>query len=184
MGEHYGVHRVPTIKKQAISAYDPRVIEVTGVSMMVSAQGADHTTGNVPKVKSRDLSAEEIMDKSLEAQIACAATDSIGLCVFGRTTTNPNVAFMADAMNDALGTNIKPNFFYQLGRETLDLENEFNRQAGFVEADNDLPKFFYDEPLPPSNQAARFHAKDVSMIWDRAKTVGALGIPDEHAKLD
>ena len=27
-GEHYGVKRIPVIKKQAISAYDPRVVEV------------------------------------------------------------------------------------------------------------------------------------------------------------
>ena len=31
-GEHYGVQRVPVIKKQAISAYDPRVVEVTGIN--------------------------------------------------------------------------------------------------------------------------------------------------------
>ena len=30
VGEHYKVKRVPVIKQQAISAYDPRVIEVTG----------------------------------------------------------------------------------------------------------------------------------------------------------
>ena len=41
VGEHYKVARIPTIKKQGISAYDPRVIEVTGISMMVTAQGAD-----------------------------------------------------------------------------------------------------------------------------------------------
>ncbi len=29
-GEHYGVKRIPVIKKQAISAYDPRVVEATG----------------------------------------------------------------------------------------------------------------------------------------------------------
>ena len=40
VGAHYKVSRVPVIKKQAISAYDPRVIEATGISMMVSAQGA------------------------------------------------------------------------------------------------------------------------------------------------
>jgi aldehyde:ferredoxin oxidoreductase len=182
VGEHYKVHRVPVIKKQAISAYDPRVIEVTGVSMMVSAQGADHTTGNVPKVRSREMGVEEIMEKSLEAQIACAATDSIGLCVFGRTTTNPNIEFMADAMNDALGTQVKPTFFYELGRETLLLENEFNRQAGFVEKDNDLPEFFYDEALPPSLLTARFRSGDVQSIWDRVDEVGALGVPEEHAK--
>src|SRR5690606_15757417 len=46
VGEQYGVKRVPVIKKQAISAYDPRVVEATGVTMMVTAQGADHTAGN------------------------------------------------------------------------------------------------------------------------------------------
>ena len=48
VGEHYGVARVPVIKKQAISAYDPRVVEATGITMMVTAQGADHTAGNLP----------------------------------------------------------------------------------------------------------------------------------------
>ena len=42
------MRRTPVIKKQGISAYDPRVIEVTVISMMVTAQGADHTAGNAP----------------------------------------------------------------------------------------------------------------------------------------
>ena len=53
-GEHFGVERIPVIKGQAISAYDPRVIEVTGITMMVTAQGADHTAGNVPRMQSHD----------------------------------------------------------------------------------------------------------------------------------
>lgn len=114
VGEHYGFHRVPVIKKQAISAYDPRVIEVTGISMMTSSQGADHTTGNVPKVDSRNKSAAELMQMSLESQIACAAVDSIGLCVFGRFVTNPNVAFLADTVNAALGTALEPTFFQKV----------------------------------------------------------------------
>ena len=36
-GAHYKVARIPVIKKQSISAYDPRVIEVTGISMMITA---------------------------------------------------------------------------------------------------------------------------------------------------
>ena len=54
VGEQLNFHRLPVIKKQALSAYDPRVIEVTGISMMVTAQGADHTAGNVPKLKTVD----------------------------------------------------------------------------------------------------------------------------------
>ena len=48
VGKHYGVDRIPTVKKQGIRAYDPREIEDTGISMMVTAQGAHHTTGNIP----------------------------------------------------------------------------------------------------------------------------------------
>ena len=55
VGEHYKVRRVPVIKKQAISAYDPRVVEATGIAMMATAQGADHTAGNLPRLKTREM---------------------------------------------------------------------------------------------------------------------------------
>ena len=57
VGEHYDVKRVPVIKKQAISAYDPRVVEATGITMMATAQGADHTAGNLPRLKTREMEA-------------------------------------------------------------------------------------------------------------------------------
>jgi aldehyde:ferredoxin oxidoreductase len=180
VGEHYGLHRVPVIKKQAISAYDPRVIEVTAISMMTSAQGADHTAGNVPKTRTIDKDVEEIKAMSLEAQIMCAATDSIGFCIFGRFVTNPNIGFLADAVNEALGTSIEPTFFTELGRDTLHLELEFNKAAGFVLEDDELPKFFYDEPLAPSDKVARFHAEDVNDIYESIDKLGAMDIPKEH----
>lgn len=183
VGKHYGIHRIPTVKKQAISAYDPRVIEITGISMMTSAQGADHTAGNVPKYASRDKDLAELVERSLEAQIACAAVDSIGLCVFGRTVTNPNVAFMADAINSALGTEIQPTFFHEIGRETLILEKQFNDAAGFTAEDDDLPAFFYDEPLKPTMQTARFKGAEVHGIFGQLDEVGTLGVPDEYGRV-
>jgi aldehyde:ferredoxin oxidoreductase len=39
--------------------------------------------------------------------------------------------------------------------ETLKLEHEFNRLAGFTEKDDELPSFFLTEPLPPSDKKAR-----------------------------
>lgn len=179
VGQHYGFHRVPVIKKQAISAYDPRVIEITGISMMTSAQGADHTTGNVPKYASRDKDMAELVERSLEAQIACAAVDSIGICVFGKSVTNPNVEFLANAVNDAHGTDLEPSFFHKLGRETLLLEREFNVAAGFTTADDDLPAFFYDEPLQPTNQTARFRGADLQGMYDKMDGVNAQGVPAE-----
>ena len=182
VGDHYGIHRVPVIKKQAISAYDPRVIEVTGLSMMASAQGADHTAGNVPKMRSRSKELPELIHASLEAQIACAAVDSIGLCLFGRSVTNPNVAFLADSINAALGTELEPTFFHKIGRETLLLEREFNIAAGFAATDDDLPAFFYDEPLPPTNQSARFRGEQVHQMYEQLDQVGTQGVPDEYGR--
>ena len=82
VGEHYRVGRVPVIKRQAISAYDPRVVEATGITMMVTAQGADHTAGNVPKMETADKTIDEIAAASHDAQVLCAATDSLGFCIF------------------------------------------------------------------------------------------------------
>lgn len=180
VGEHYNVARVPVIKKQAISAYDPRVIEVTGVSMMTTAQGADHTAGNVIRFQSRDKDAEVLMKKSLEAQISSAAVDSIGLCLFGRSVTNPNVDFLANVFNDAVGTDLPPTFYHELGRETLRLEYEFNKAAGFTSKDDDLPQFFYDEALQPSNQNARFSGEDLAPIWSLMDSVSADGVPARY----
>lgn len=162
VGAHYGVARVPAIKKQGISAYDPRVIEVTGISMMVTAQGADHTAGNLPTYACDGKTTEELTAASLEVQALCAAADSLGLCVFGRSVTNQNVGFMVGALNEAHGAGLDESFYLRLGYETLRNEWEFNRQAGFTEEDDELPGFFYDEPLAPTGKSARHRAGPVN----------------------
>jgi aldehyde:ferredoxin oxidoreductase len=164
VGEHFKAKRVPVIKGQAISAYDPRVVEVTCVSMMTTAQGADHTTGNLPAYTGREDGIDKLVDLSLDTQVNCAAGDSIGICVFGRSVTNINHALIIDALNDALGTELPGDFLRQLGRETLMLEDEFNKRAGFTEADDELPAFFYEEALPPTNNKARPHAGEVNKL--------------------
>ena len=167
VGEHYKVRRVPVIKKQAISAYDPRVVEGTGITMMATAQGADHTAGNLPRLKSREMDTETLLAQSLAQQVKVAANDSLGLCVFGQSVTNTNLEFLATTLNAAHGTRLTPEFFEALGRETLKLEQEFNRRAGFTAKDDELPEFFYTEPIPPTNHVARFHGADVHGIYDR-----------------
>jgi aldehyde:ferredoxin oxidoreductase len=167
VGEHYNVRRVPVIKKQAISAYDPRVVEATGIAMMATAQGADHTAGNLPRLKTREMDIAQIIEQSLAHQARIAANDSLGLCIFGMSVTNPNTEFLANAINAAHGTSLTKDFFEPLGREALRLEWEFNKQAGFTEKDDELPKFFYDEPLPPTNHVARFHGSDVHGMYSQ-----------------
>lgn len=166
VGAHYGVYRVPVIKKQAISAYDPRVVEATGITMMVTAQGADHTAGNLPRLNTRGMELEELMARSLLHQARVAANDSLGLCIFGMSVTNVNVDFLTDAINAAHGTTLTSDFFEALGRETLRYERLFNQAAGFGVADDELPEFFYTEPLPPTKHVARFHGAQVHGIFD------------------
>ena len=164
VGEHYGAVRIPVIKQQAISAYDPRVVEGTGITMMMSAQGADHTAGNLPKLDCQGMDASQIVAASFEAQRVMAASDALGLCIFGRGVTDTNVEFIIDAINNALGTDLPISFYRDLGSETLDLEHEFNRAAGFKDADDDLPAFFYEEPLPPMDRVARFHGEEINQF--------------------
>ena len=161
VGEHYQVARVPVIKRQAISAYDPRVIEATGITMMLTAQGADHTAGNLPMMDCKGKPLAEIVAASLQSQVNTAAADSLGLCVFGRSVTDTHTDLIVNAINDAHGTQLVPTFFANLGRETLKLERAFNQAAGFTDEDDELPQFFYDEPLAPSGKRARYHAREL-----------------------
>ena len=162
VGAHFGVKRVPVIKKQAISAYDPRIIEVTGISMMVTAQGADHTTGNAPSYVTADKDVQAVAAESYRMQVTSAVADSLGLCVFGRSVTDPNRKLIAEGINNAFNCDVDEDFIVEIGRETLRLEAEFNREAGFTEADDELPDFFLKEELPPTNKTARLHAGEVN----------------------
>jgi aldehyde:ferredoxin oxidoreductase len=167
VGEHYHVRRVPVIKKQAISAYDPRVVEGTGITMMATAQGADHTAGNLPRLKSREMDLDTLVTQSLAVQTRIAANDSLGFCIFGQSVTNAQSEWLANTLNAAHGTSLTPAFFEALGRETLHMEAEFNRRAGFTEKDDELPEFFYREPLAPTHHVARFHGNDVHGMYAR-----------------
>jgi aldehyde:ferredoxin oxidoreductase len=162
--EHFNINRVPVIKKQAISAYDPRVVEVTGASMMTSAQGADHTSGNLPVLDTTEKSVREVVAASYTAQVNAAVADSFGLCLFGRSATDANHELLANAINQCHGTHVETSFLNSIARETLVLEHEFNEVAGFLPTDDQLPAFFYEEPLPPSNRIARLHAEEVNRL--------------------
>ena len=53
----------------------------------------------------------------------------------------------------------------ELCREALAMEWQFNKEAGFTEDDDELPQFFYDEPLPGNEIAARHHTKEVNAAF-------------------
>jgi len=87
--------------------------------------------------------------------------DSFGLCLFGRSATDPNHELLVNAINQCHGTQLEASFLNSIARETLVLEYEFNRAAGFVSSDDQLPSFFYEQPLPPTNKTARLRGEEV-----------------------
>jgi hypothetical protein len=81
-GKVYGVERVPVVKGQAISAYDPRTIKGTGVTYATSPQGADHTAGLTIRAKINHLDPNGQIEISRNAQVNAAGYDSLGVCSF------------------------------------------------------------------------------------------------------
>ena len=91
-------------------------------------------------------------------QVNSAIADSLGLCIFGRSVTNTQRGLIAKAINSAHGTQVDEDYVWQIGVETLKMTNEFNKDAGFTEDDDELPAFFHEEALPPTNRKARLIA--------------------------
>ena len=110
----------------------------------------------------KDMSTAEVVAASLDFQVSWAAVDSLGLCIFGRSVTGASYELLATALNDAHGTDYDASFIRALGMEALKMEWEFNRAAGFTEKDDELPAFFYTEPLAPTNRVARHHSAEVN----------------------
>jgi aldehyde:ferredoxin oxidoreductase len=154
-----GVERVAVVKGQAFAGYDPRAIQGIGVTYATSPMGADHTAGytvapNIFKVggKLDPLSPEGQVAASRDLQIATAALDSTGMCLF--------VAFaildqpetfqaMLDLINSGCGLNLTAEGLGNLGKSVLRAELDFNRRAGFTSEHDRLPDFFKREKLPP-----------------------------------
>jgi len=157
-GKAFGLTRVPTVKGQGIPAYDPRAVKGVGVTYATTTQGADHTAGysvatNILKVGGdvNPLVKEGQVDLSRNLQIATAAVDSTGLCLFIAFCVLDNAeAFQAvvDMINAQYGLELTGNDVTELGKQVLRVERDFNKAAGFTNAHDRLPEFFSEECAP------------------------------------
>jgi aldehyde:ferredoxin oxidoreductase len=167
-GEKYGIERVPAVKRQAMSAYEPRAIKGTGVTYATSPQGADHTAGLTIRAKVNHLDPNVQKDPSLTAQLNMAGYDTIGACIFagfGYAAT-PD-AVVKRLLKARYGWDDLPDNILQiLGRETIKMEREFNRRAGFTKDDDRLPKWMTEEPLPPHNAVFDVSPEVLDHIFD------------------
>jgi aldehyde:ferredoxin oxidoreductase len=165
VGRVFGVRRVPAVKGQGISAYDPRAIKGTGVTYATSPQGADHTCGLTIRAQVDHLDPEGQAELSLTAQINMAGYDTLGACLFGGFGFATAPGAIRDLLKGRYGWDLGEDALQVLGRETLTLERVFNTAAGFTSADDRLPEWMTLEPLPPTDAVFDVSEEDLDQVF-------------------
>ncbi len=176
VGRVYGITRVPVVKNQAIPAYDPRAIKGIGITYATSTQGADHTMGytiatNILNVggKIDPLTKEGQVELSRNLQIATAAIDSTGMCLFiafAALDDEKCLPALIDLINARFDIALTGDDVVNLGKYILKTERAFNIAAGFTSVDDRLPEFFYSEKLAPHNVVFDFTGQEIDTFWD------------------
>jgi len=175
VGRMYGLTRVPVVKNQAIPAYDPRAVKGVGLTYATTPMGADHTSGyavatNILKVGGfvDPLGKAGQVELSRNLQIATAAVDSTGMCLF--------IAFaildiadgfnaLVDMINARYNLALTGDDVSALGKIILKAERGFNQRAGFTNAHDRLPEFF-EEELPPHNVTWDFTDEEIDEVFN------------------
>jgi len=161
-----GVERIPAVKSQAMSAYDGRAIKGTGVTYATSPQGADHTCGLTIRTKIDHLDTEGQVDLSRSSQIKMGGYDTLGVCLFGTFGYAAVPETIPALINARYDWDVGDDILLELGRETLSLEREFNRLAGFSSADDRLPEWTTREPLPPHDAVFDIPPAELDTIFN------------------
>jgi aldehyde:ferredoxin oxidoreductase len=186
-GKKFGVTRVPTVKNQAMPAYDPRPIQGIGVTYATSTMGADHTAGyaitsNILGVGGTvdPLGTEGQVALSQGLQIATAMLDAMGLCIFVAFPVLDNPAAFEAIVEMATahtGKDWNADELMLLGKKVLTYERLFNQHAGFTAADDRLPAYMYTEKLAPHDVVFTITDAELDSVFDFVPEVAAsMGI--------
>lgn len=167
IGKKTGHHRVPTAKGQALPAWDPRPLKATGVTYCTSPMGADHTAG---LVVNPGLTPEEYAKASQQSQLVNAACDSSGFCQF----LQPSIRAIAGFFGDLYGEDVTKEQVADIGWECLEDEWEFNRRAGFTEADDTMADCLKQDPIGPQELVWDVDPKIIAQAYQRFPNDDAL----------
>lgn len=176
LGKIYGLVRVPVVKGQGIPAYDPRTVKGQGVTYATSTMGADHTSGYAVATNILGsgghvdpLKKDGQIELSRNLQIASAAIDSTGMCIFTAFPMLDDPVCLpacVDMINARFGCNLNVGDVMELGKKILKTEREFNIKAGLNSATDRLPEFMKYEALPPHNLVWDFTGEELDSFWN------------------
>jgi aldehyde:ferredoxin oxidoreductase len=157
-GEKLGVKRIPHVKGQSLSGYDPRALKGTGVTYSTSPMGADHTSGlvlpNPADPSYSPVSSAGQTAPSQFMQIYMAALDSLGVCMMAGLPlldAPGSEQYLVASVAAITGEPLAQDYLIELGKKVLQTEKAFNDAAGFTRKDDRLPEFFFKEQLKPGD---------------------------------
>lgn len=147
-GRVLGSRRIPVVKGQAIAAYDPRAIKGLGVTYATSPMGADHTAGNTIRAQVNHTDPQPQLELSRKSQTMSMFADSMGLCLFLLTALGPHLDKLATLLGHYSGAEYTDQDLLDAATAALKVERDFNRRAGIGPAQDRLPEFMTEVPLP------------------------------------
>ena len=158
------------------SCVHPRGIQGIGVTYATSTMGADHTAGyavatNILGVGGNvdPLKPEGQIELSRNLQIATAAVDSTGMCLFiAFAILDQPETFQAliDMINGCFGLSLTAGDVTELGKTVLKNERDFNARAGFTAEHDRVPEYFKKELLPPHNVTFQVKDEDLDQVFN------------------
>ncbi len=156
-GEKLGVKRIPHVKGQGLSGYDPRMLKGVGVTFATSPMGADHTAGMVlpgPQNPAYDPTESKGQGKKSQyMQSFMVAIDTLGLCMlFGTPIIEAGPELLSNliaCVSAVSGEDLDKEYLFTLGSSVLAAERRFNASAGLTKEDDRLPRFFSEESALP-----------------------------------
>ncbi len=176
LGKIYGLVRVPVVKNQAIPAYEPRAIKGQGITYVTTPMGADHTAGYAVATNILNtggfidpLKKEGQVELARNLQIASAAVDSTGMCIFVAfpALDDPTcLPALIDMLNARFGIALTGDDVVNLGSTILKTERAFNIKAGLNSADDRAPEFMKYEKLPPHDAVWDFTNEEIDEFWN------------------
>ncbi len=140
-------------KRMELPAYDARAVQGIGLNYATSNRGGCHVRGytispevlGLPSLADRT---ESNRDKAALVKIfqdLTAAIDSLGLCLF--TSFALGAPEYTALYNAATGSDLSVEELLEAGERIYNIERLFNKAAGMVKEDDNLPKRLLEEPV-------------------------------------
>lgn len=148
VGKEVGAKRIPTVKGQAIAAYDPRNCKSLGITYAMSTQGGDHTFASSFGASPSLIDDANKFFQPYVAQLMSVLTGFVdsSLCLIALGAIGVEGAALLPAIvSDMYGVDFTMKDMAAYSARLILTEKAFNSAAGFTDKDDRLPEFFYTE---------------------------------------